>query len=305
MSVRKQLINAGLAALAFTCAIAPATAQAPDDDGGPVIRDSGVGYIDSAVPTSQLRLRFDSAWRNNRPTRAEFFYPKGGAAGPGLPTPDPRIDYQDLSAYLEIAYQGRFSVFVESPYRFLNPTRNDNTSGFSDLNAGFKWAFWETDASLLTAQLRGYFPTGDSERGLGTHHASLEPGLLFQHRFSENLLLEGEARYWVALGGTNFAGEAVRYGLGLTWGQRSPDAWWATPVTEVVGWTFLSGQELVFTGTTTTAIQDAHGDTIVNAKVGLRFGRGEHWDLYAGYGRALTGEVLYKDTVRFELRWKF
>src|SRR4051794_26730611 len=93
MSVRTQFVNASLAALALTWAIAPAIAQAPDDDGGPVIRDSGVGYIDSAVPTSQFRLRFDSAWRNNRPTRAEFFYPKGGASGPGLPTPDPRIDY--------------------------------------------------------------------------------------------------------------------------------------------------------------------------------------------------------------------
>jgi hypothetical protein len=59
------------------------------------------GYIDSAVPTTQFRLRYDSLRDANRPDRAEFFYPKyvSGTllasrttntvlpgAGPGLPS---------------------------------------------------------------------------------------------------------------------------------------------------------------------------------------------------------------------------
>jgi hypothetical protein len=31
------------------------------------------GYIDNAVPVSQLVLRYDTAYRSNRPDRAEFF----------------------------------------------------------------------------------------------------------------------------------------------------------------------------------------------------------------------------------------
>lgn len=34
------------------------------------------GYIDSAIPQSLLRLRFDSMRDSNRPDRAEFFYPR-------------------------------------------------------------------------------------------------------------------------------------------------------------------------------------------------------------------------------------
>src|SRR5437763_9993782 len=62
-----------------------AGAAAPSSQSGPDVLDSSVGYVDSALPRDQLRLRFDTAYSANRPTRAEFFYPKGGAAGRGLP----------------------------------------------------------------------------------------------------------------------------------------------------------------------------------------------------------------------------
>ena len=36
------------------------------------------GYIDSAVPRSNIRLRYDDAYNMNRPDRAEYFYPQCG-----------------------------------------------------------------------------------------------------------------------------------------------------------------------------------------------------------------------------------
>ena len=36
--------------------------------------ESSVGYVDNAIPTDQVRLRSDAAWRNNAPDRAEYFY---------------------------------------------------------------------------------------------------------------------------------------------------------------------------------------------------------------------------------------
>ena len=39
---------------------------------------TNVGYIDSAIPRSNIRLRYDDAYGNNRPDRAEYFYPQCG-----------------------------------------------------------------------------------------------------------------------------------------------------------------------------------------------------------------------------------
>jgi hypothetical protein len=50
---------------------------------------------------------------------------------------------------------------------------------------------------------------------------------------------------------------------------------------------------------------DASGDTIVNMKAGVRFFTGEHSNFYVGYGRALTGDVWYKDIIRVEMRLVF
>ena len=77
----------------------------------------------------------------------------------------------------------------------------------------------------------------------------------------------------------------------------------------VVGWTVLSGKESDEFGN----VINAAGDTIVNAKFGVRFGFGQlmqpggldRVDLYVGYGRALTGDVWYKDMLRAEFRVRF
>ena len=148
-------------------------------------------------------------------------------------------------------------------------------------------------------------PTGDANEGLGTRHVSLEPALLLWSRLDERLILEGELRYWIPVGGTDFAGDVLRYGVGLSYGRRPDEGWWASPVVEVVGWTALSGKEVVAASPPARSVQDASGDTIVNLKVGLRFGLGDRADVYAGYGRALTGEAWYRDTWRVEFRYRF
>ena len=77
------------------------------------------GYIDNAIPMTQVRLRFDAAYDDNRPDRAEFFYAKcgcfkpSGVRAPGPPLAETSVDYQDLSTYVEGALSNRFSAFVE------------------------------------------------------------------------------------------------------------------------------------------------------------------------------------------------
>jgi hypothetical protein len=272
---------------------------------GPTVSESSVGYIDSAIPGNLFRLRFDAAYDFTRPTRAEFFYAKSRPLGPGLPVPEPRIDYQDLSTYLEVAACDRLSGFVELPWRFLNPEVNANANGFADMNAGFKYAFLFRENGVATFQFRTYIPTGDASRGLGNHHVSLEPAFLFFKPLSDRVGLEGEFRYWVPIDGTDFAGDLFRYGIGVHYDVWKSCTLTLSPVAEFVGWTVLSGKESAVTPDGKVLVEDAGGDTILNAKLGLRVRIQDLGDFYAGYGRSLTGDRWYENTWRVEFRWFF
>jgi hypothetical protein len=265
------------------------------------------GYIDNAIPKTMFRLRFDAAYNDNRPDRAEFFYAKcgcNGANSPGPPLSETSVDYQEISAYLEAAIDKRFSGFVEVPVRFLNPDVNRDFTGIGDMNAGLKWAFVACEDRFLTFQLRTFIPTGDAFRGLGTRHVSLEPALLAYQRLTDRLVFEAELRDWIPINGTDYAGNVLRYGVGLGYDIVQRDGLRITPIAEFVGWTVLGGKELAVAGTQ-AATQDAAGDTIVNMKLGARTYFGPHSDLYVGWGRALTGAVWYKDIFRAEYRWVF
>jgi hypothetical protein len=100
--------------------------------------------------------------------------------------------------------------------------------------------------------------------------------------------------------------------VGLTYLAYNRPGFRIMPVSELVGWTVLGGKE--FSPLANDGMpQDATGDTIVNAKLGIRFGFGgleergllSRSDFYVGYARALTGDVWYKDLIRVEYRMRF
>jgi hypothetical protein len=283
-----------------------------------IVPDVKVGYIDSAVVNNQFQLRFDSGWGLFPPDRAEFFYAKCGCFGdpalrpvleplglfdPDAPGPieiETNIDYQELSMYVEQTANDWLSGFIEAPVRFLNPEVNDNTAGLGDLQFGGKVLLWWAEDTWITFQLRTYVPTGDADRGLGTHHVSLEPGLLVFHQLSERLTVEGELRDWIPIGGTDFAGNVLRYGIGAGYALLDQCADFSVaPVVEAVGWTVLGGKKLGAEGPT-----DAAGDTIVNLKLGVRVGLDPDnlHQIYAGYGKSLTGEHWYEEIARVQYR---
>lgn len=272
---------------------------------GLVTRDTMVGYIDTAIPMDQLRVRFDAAYGVNRPSRAEFFWPAKTAPGPGL-LGETNINYQEYSLYYEWAPRRTFSLFVDAPFRVIDPTVNQNTGGFGDMNAGFKWAFCTTCDSVTTFQWRTYAPTGDGDRGLGTDHVSLEPALLHYRRLSDRVIFESELRDWIPVGGTpGVQGNILRYGVGLGYIAVQKPRFRLTPIVEVVGWTVLDGAQNVPAPPNMVALESAAGDTIVNVKFGARATIGRCHDFYVGYGRALTGDVWYEDVLRCELRHRF
>ena len=287
--------------------------------------DSPAGYIDNAIVRNRFRLRFDAAYDNPFPDRAEFFYAKcgcfSGGNGPGPAFPDSGVDFQELEFAAEhLVYGDMVSAFVELPIRFINPDFNENAAGLGDIRAGFKAALLSDDNSILTFQLRGYFPTGDGIKGLGTEHVSLEPGFLFASQ-ANRLSTFGEFRAWIPIGGEketfngtvrNFSGTVLRYGLGAGYDiyqeyccSEQAVTNRLTAVTEVVGWTVLDG--LKFRDPTPTnpvslgdaVFDSAVNDTIVNLKLGLRWSTPRD-SIYVGYGRALTGDIWYRDIVRAE-----
>lgn len=294
-----------LALLTFIVSSSPAWAQRGARQSITGLFNTSVAFIDSAVPRSQMWMRLDLAYDNNRPTRAEYFQPKGGVPGSrGPDQPETSVDYQELFAYAEYAISPRFSVFLDSPLRWTNPEQNPSQGGIADMNLGFKWTLFTGANMLSTLQFRTYLPTA-SASGLGTKHVSFEPALLVNYRMWEFLNLEGEFRYWAPAGGTDFAGDLIRYGVGMTYWGRAPDRIWLTPVVEFVGWTVLDGQEQVVHSPAVFSTQSAAGDTIVNVYAGLRMGFGYRGEIYAGYARALTGEVWFKDMMRLEFKWLF
>jgi hypothetical protein len=260
------------------------------------VLESNVAFIDSALPRNTLRLRLDLGYDMPRPTRAEYFM-----AASGLPLAEPKINsYQDASAYVEFAPLSFFSMFLETPMRWLNPDINRNMVGYGDMNFGFKLCTWNAEEFLATLQLRLYEPTG--RPGLGTEHWTIEPALLAVWRPYTNFEVEGEVRYWVPLNNSDIAGDVLRYGVGLSVGPAS-QGFWYKPVIEAVGWTVLGGKALVVSAPDSFVIENAAGQTIINGYLGMRLGMGNTLDFYAGYGRCFTGNTWTRDFVRVELRF--
>ena len=209
---------------------------------------------------------------------------------------------QELSGYLELARNDWLSGFVEAPLRFVNPELADNSSGIADINLGLKAVLLADSRSCTTFQFRTYLPTGDDNRRLGTGNVNIEPGLLQYVRLTDRWLMENEFKTWVPLTNNGFAGTVLRYGAGISYNNCGtcrcrPSI---SPVLEIVGWSVLDGLATVDTGT----VRSAAGDTIVNAKLGLRLNYKAD-QMYAGFGQAITSQHWYEQLLRIEYRKQF
>lgn len=304
----------------------------------PPIEGSMVGYIDNAIIGSQVRIRFDAAFDDNSPDRAEFFYAKCGcyravngtafaaafdpnAPGPGTGIPT-ALNYQQLYLNAEYAPLRRLSFFAEVPIRWLQPqgfvpasslpftpVNFSNQAGLSDVQAGFKAAAVANRNTYLTFQLRAYFPSGNSFKGLGTAHYSVEPAILLYQRLSERMALEAQFSDWHPIGGSagvpvsnseGFAGDIITYGIGPSYRLYRGEGVSISPVVELVGWRVLSGFQSLQPG-----FEEVSGTNIVNIKAGARTSIGSHNSFYIGFGQAVTHGMWYKHLVRLEYRYAF
>jgi hypothetical protein len=297
-------------------------------------RGSMVGYIDDAIIESKVRVRFDAGFHDTVPDRAEFFYAKCGcyadAGDPDAPGPRPGsakdLNFQQLNVHGEYAVNERFSAFAQVPIRWIQPqafisksippglVAFSDQSGFSDLRAGAKVGIVASDEQSVTVQGQFYFPTGDASKGLGTHHTTFEPALLYYQRASDVVVIESQVGAWLPIGGSaavagtgtteDFSGNVFYYGVGSGFEIYKKDRVAFAPVIELVGWHVTSGFQTTEGADGSVVPRRAEGTNIVNLKFGARvtIDRGS---FYVGYGHALTDSTWYDDIVRFEYRFSF
>lgn len=298
----------------------------------PPIEGSMVGYIDNAIVGSQIRFRMDAGFDDNRPDRAEFFYAQCGCNPGGPPGPQPglvtHLNFQQLYMRAEYAPVKRFSVFAEVPVRWVQPQNFvpnlgsfTNQAGISDVQAGFKFAMLATQEHYLTFQFRADFPSGDSRKGLGTNHYSVEPSLLFFQKLTDRMSFEAQIGDWHPIGGStapiisptgpvkDFVGDIFTYGFGPSYELYRGERVRFASVFELVGWRVLGGLEtngeLAQRTPSVFPIVPSDGTNIVNLKVGARTTIGGHNSFYIGFGQAVTHELWYKHIIRFEYRYSF
>ena len=282
----------------------------------PKTAGSMVGYVEDGIVGSQIRIRFDAGFNNSTPDLAEFFYAKCGcyrglagtplaaafdpnAAGPppGSNVVIPKsLNFQQLYLTAEYAPISRFSAFVEVPFRWIqaqgltvgSPGSFPNQGGISDVRAGFKVAMLASSEHYLTFQFKAYFPTGDSFKGLGTNHWSIEPGVMYYQKITDRASIESEVGDWHPGGGSagvpisnskKFSGDVFFYGVGPSYELYRGENVRFAPVVELVGWHVLGGFQ---TGAGSPV--ETSGFNIVNLKIGARTSFGNHSSFYVGTG---------------------
>src|SRR5262249_30956721 len=126
-----------------------------------------------------------------------------------------QVDYNELTLYNEVA-TGRIGIFVEVPYREIDPRVVPHAAGFSDMNVGTKTLMFDCELIQVGFLFRTYIPTGNTRKGLGNGHASLEPGLLVTVKLAPDTYCQGELEEWIPLGGDpSYAGAIFHWHCSL------------------------------------------------------------------------------------------
>lgn len=318
----------------------PPPPQRPDR----VREGSMVGYIEDPIISSKFRLRYEGAWNNPTPDRAEFFYAKCGCySDPSLaatplydaesPGPQPGaaadVNFTQLLFMGEYAASDRLSVFAELPVRWLQPQSFipgtgagfEDQAGVGDIKIGAKFGSAKP-GQALTGQLKLYMPTGESADGMGTDHWSIEPAFLFYRDLSEIATVEGQLALWLPFSGSNglpasidekFSGQVLSYGIGPSITVYRTDTLRLAPVVELVGWHVFGGFQ-TDPDNLTAVVQGVEPPGADSDTVNIKFGGRVSWtgsspatsgSIYVGYGKAMTDAKWYDDILRVEYRMGF
>ena len=182
------------------------------------------------------------------------------------------MNFQDVYAAWEVAAGKAFSVTTEIPIRLVAPDINPNTAGLGDVSVTTKTVLLTGNNWQITQLFRTYMPTDTPLHGTGNGHVSLEPGMLFRYKWTDETYFHAEAEYWIPLGDNPvYGGEILFYGFGISHLLYENDTYACIPTLEFVASTVFNGAQTQFP---TGAVQPVDTMTIVNVHPGLRSGSG-------------------------------
>ena len=249
-------------------------------------------------PKTTTRFRWDSAFDFRFPDRAEYYWAR---APKGPPNAESSLKYRTFSFYTEAAADAA-SFFIEVPYTRVEPENNPDHSGFADINLGTKALILDCDLIQLTFQFTTYVPSGLSGKGLGTGHTALEPALLYALKLHQNTYLQGEAAYWIPIGGDpEFQGDIFHYHFSLNqllWCCGKD--YKAIGTLEYVGYSVLDGAY------TDPVLGEVKARThMASAGAGIRFFMCDKIDIGVGALFFMTVNRFADELYRVELRFRF
>ncbi|HEX4150145.1 MAG TPA: transporter, partial [Pirellulales bacterium] len=277
------------------------------------VLDYGIGHervqvapfgLDVSQPFTNIKLRTDFGYGEQNPDRDEFFWAApitAGGKGPALP--EQKVNYQDVNLYMEQALNPSFSVATNIPLRYIDPVNNGNTAGLGDMNVATKLVLLNGRKWQLTQLFRTYIPTGAFDRGLGTGHVSLQPGILGRYQWTPETYFHANLEFWVPIGGDMpYDGTIVSYAFGISHVWYDSDSFAVLPTFELLGSSAMSGSQTSPLGLT----QSVDTLTVLNLMPGIRFVRDTCSDcglFEAGiaFGYAVTNNCWYRSLLRLEM----
>lgn len=241
------------------------------------------------------------------PDRAEYFWARADGQGLG-PSPQAplkaarRLDYHELSMYTEAA-TGRFSFFVNVPYRSVDPDGAAHGAGFGSVDLGTKTLLFDCELLQVSFQFRTFLPGGNPRSGLGDGHTSLEPSLIVGVNLAPETYLQAQVAEWIPLGGNqDYEGAILHYHVSYNRVLARPIA--NVPLVGTVefnGWSFQDG---LYTDPV-LGPQRATGETYLSLGPGLRLVICDKVDFGVAAAFSLTRDHFADTLIRSELRWRY
>ena len=301
---------------------AQSSATSPDTDRRPAMP----GAIDDSSIGTRVAVRVDSGTGLVAPDRAEFitakcgcyqtYAPASAKYDPSAPGPGPGIvnnaRIQQVHFVVEYAPSSdRFSLVADVPMRSFSPqsfvagsgTVADAT-GVGDIRFGAKYSLSSHAVTQATVQVIASAPTGDAAKGLGVHHWTVEPTILYAVRLGHRASIESQWGSVFPFNGSagvptsstdTFSGRMILYSAGPSVDVYHSTSTRIAPVVELRGWHILEGYSTGESG-------PANGLDVVDMTAGVRAVFGRHV-VYAGFEKAITNVKWFDRTVRLEYRW--
>ncbi len=257
-------------------------------------------FTEAVRPVTQQRFRWEAGLGMVYADRAEYFWAR--ADGTIGPAPTRALDYHDLSMYTETS-SGKFSFFINQPYRSIYPSAPWHGAGFAPMDLGTKTLIFDCELLQIAFQFRTYLPIGNTRKGLGNGHTSLEPSLIAGLSLSPKMYVHGQLGEWIPIAGDpDYAGAILHYHLSVNrvLFRMLPDV----PVIgtlEMNGWSFQDG---AYTDPV-HGMQSASGTTYFSLGPGVRMSVCDKIDFGIGSAFSLTSANFADQMFRTEFRIRY